>query len=237
MATYTTEERIFLVLEYYRCDKDADTTRRSFQRQFGVKKGPDRHTIRSLFEKFEKTGSVHDDRAGKAGRPKTSTTPENVEKVKSIIEKSPTKSIRRTAQQASLSATSTYRIITRELQLFPYKVQTHQPISIQAQSQREDFANIISDMIDRWEIEADDIWFSDEAHFHLDGYVNKQNWRIWGSENPHIAVQRSLHPIRTTVWAALSSHGIVGPIFINETVNSERYIEILKQFINNLSTL
>ena len=27
------------------------------------------------------------------------------------------------------------------------------------------------------------IIFSDEAHFSLGGYVNKQNWRIWGTEN------------------------------------------------------
>ncbi|KAI5708051.1 hypothetical protein M8J77_015430 [Diaphorina citri] len=30
------------------------------------------------------------------------------------------------------------------------------------------------------------IIFSDEAHFHLNGFVNKQNCRIWGSENPRV---------------------------------------------------
>ena len=29
------------------------------------------------------------------------------------------------------------------------------------------------------------IIFSDEAHFDLGGYVNKQNCLIWGTENPH----------------------------------------------------
>ena len=28
-------------------------------------------------------------------------------------------------------------------------------------------------------------FFSDEAHFNSGGYVNKQNCRIWGKENPH----------------------------------------------------
>ena len=28
------------------------------------------------------------------------------------------------------------------------------------------------------------IIISDEPNFHLGGYVNKQNCRIWGSENP-----------------------------------------------------
>jgi hypothetical protein len=28
-------------------------------------------------------------------------------------------------------------------------------------------------------------WFSDEAWFHLSGYVNSQNTRLCASENPH----------------------------------------------------
>ena len=30
------------------------------------------------------------------------------------------------------------------------------------------------------------IIYSDEVHFDLGGYVNKQNWSIWGIENPHL---------------------------------------------------
>ena len=32
------------------------------------------------------------------------------------------------------------------------------------------------------------IFFSDKAHFTLGEYVNKQNFRIWGSKNPHVIV-------------------------------------------------
>ena len=35
------------------------------------------------------------------------------------------------------------------------------------------------------------IIFSDEPHFDLGGYVNKQNCRIWGTENPHAYIERS----------------------------------------------
>ena len=34
-------------------------------------------------------------------------------------------------------------------------------------------------------IKAKKIIFSDEAHFDLGGYVNKQNCRICATENPH----------------------------------------------------
>ena len=33
------------------------------------------------------------------------------------------------------------------------------------------------------------IIFSDESHFDLGGYVNKQNYRIWGTENPHACIE------------------------------------------------
>ncbi|GFU90029.1 putative DD41D transposase [Trichonephila clavipes] len=46
------------------------------------------------------------------------------------------------------------------------------------------------------------ILFSDEAHFWLNGYVNKQNCRIWSETNPQVYVETSLHPEKLTVWCA-----------------------------------
>ncbi|GFW72249.1 uncharacterized protein TNCV_702861 [Trichonephila clavipes] len=38
------------------------------------------------------------------------------------------------------------------------------------------------------------ILFSDEAHFWLNGFVNKQNCRIWSEANPQVYVETPLHP-------------------------------------------
>ncbi|GFX55154.1 putative DD41D transposase [Trichonephila clavipes] len=43
----------------------------------------------------------------------------------------------------------------------------------------------------------------DEAHFWLNGYVNKQNCRIWSEANPQVYVETPLHPEKLTVWCAL----------------------------------
>ncbi|GFW56575.1 DUF4817 domain-containing protein [Trichonephila clavipes] len=64
------------------------------------------------------------------------------------------------------------------------------------------------------------ILFSDEAHFWLNGYVNKQNCRIW----------------KLTVWCALWAGGIIGPYFFkndeahNVTVNGDRYRAMITNF-------
>ncbi|GFV68179.1 ATP-dependent DNA helicase [Trichonephila clavipes] len=53
------------------------------------------------------------------------------------------------------------------------------------------------------------ILFSDEAHFWLNGYVNKQNCRIWSDANPQVYVETLLHPEKLTVWCALWAGGIL----------------------------
>ncbi|GFU22973.1 hypothetical protein TNCV_3946481 [Trichonephila clavipes] len=50
---------------------------------------------------------------------------------------------------------------------------------------------------------------NDEAHFWLNGYLNKQNCRIWSEANPQVHVETPLHPEKLTVWCALWAGGIL----------------------------
>ncbi|GFX84529.1 uncharacterized protein TNCV_560441 [Trichonephila clavipes] len=80
------------------------------------------------------------------------------------------------------------------------------------------------------------ILFSDEAHFWLNGYVNKQNSRISSEANPQVYVEIPLHPEKLTVWCALWAGGIIGPHFFkndeghNVTVNGDRYRAMITNF-------
>ncbi|GFT66900.1 putative DD41D transposase [Trichonephila clavipes] len=80
------------------------------------------------------------------------------------------------------------------------------------------------------------ILFSDEAHFWLNGYVNKQNCHIWSEANPQVYVETPLHPEKLTVWCALWAGGIIGPYFFkndeghNVTVNGDRYRAMITNF-------
>ncbi|GFV10585.1 uncharacterized protein TNCV_2122361 [Trichonephila clavipes] len=80
------------------------------------------------------------------------------------------------------------------------------------------------------------ILFSDEAHFWWNGYVNKQNCRIWSEANSQVYVGIPLHPEKLTVWCALWAGGIIGPYFFqndeghNVTVNGDRYRAMITNF-------
>ena len=81
------------------------------------------------------------------------------------------------------------------------------------------------------------IIFSDEAHFDLGGYVNKQNCRIWGTENPHAYIEKPMHLKRVTARWRYWPRDIIGQFFFeNEqgeavTINGDRYRAILKEFL------
>jgi hypothetical protein len=78
---------------------------------------------------------------------------------------------------------------------------------------------------------------TDEAHFHLSGFVNKQNMRYRSPVNPKELQEMQLLSPKVTVWCGVGTFGIVGPHFFenyNEktvTVNSERYITLLEGFL------
>ena len=79
------------------------------------------------------------------------------------------------------------------------------------------------------------VWVSDQAHFPLTGQVNTQNCRVWASNAPDIVLETPPHSSRVTVWCAMSPTGIIGPFFKDadghtQTVNKERYVDILKRF-------
>ena len=78
-------------------------------------------------------------------------------------------------------------------------------------------------------------FFSDEARFHLSGYVSSQNSRVWSSENPHKFVEKPLHSIKVGIWCAMSRR-LIGQIFFTKTITAERYCnEILHSFVDELS--
>jgi hypothetical protein len=70
-----------------------------------------------------------------------------------------------------------------------------------------------------------------EAHFWLNGYVNKQNCRFWSEYQPEALQELPMHPEKVTVWCGLWAGGIIGPYFFkddaNRNVNDENQLFFL----------
>lgn len=233
MQRYTGEERSFCVREYYRNNNSGTIVRRNFRQHFGLhdlQQCPSLVLIRQWVRKFEETGSTLNKRV--PGRRRSARSAENIERVRVSVRQQPMLSSRKRAAALNVSRSSVLRMLNKDLHLNPFKIQLVQELKPTDPADRLFFANEIMDRFP----EADNILFSDEAHFHLNGHVNKQNCRYWSRENPKQKHQRPLHSPKVTVWAAMSASGIIGPFFFEDdrghavTVNSQRYVEMIQTF-------
>ena len=68
------------------------------------------------------------------------------------------------------------------------------------------------------------IVFSDEAHFDHGGYVNKQNCRIWCTENPHAYIEKPTHKKTSHCLVGISVQRHNWTIFLRKWARRGRYI-------------
>lgn len=235
MERYTIAQRVEIVKIYHQNQCSIRRTFRALRPIYGVDNRPAESTIRRLINKFQATGLVVDER--RPVRERTARSIENIAAVRESVRENPRLSIPRRAQELGLSSTSTWRILHKDLGLHPYKVQLTQELKPNDHRQRREFAEWALEQLEVDPHFGRKIIFSDEAHFWLSGFVNKQNCRIWSDENPQEIHQVPLHSEKVTVWCAFWSGGIIGPYFFenaNEvalTVNSERYRVMIRDFL------
>ncbi|GFT18322.1 DUF4817 domain-containing protein [Trichonephila clavipes] len=117
-------------------------------------------------------------------RRRTVRTEEAIATVERSIEEEPNESIRHRAQELDMCPSTLWKILRKDLGLCAYKIQLVQELKPNDHQARRRFVEwaqneiaVVPDFHKR-------ILFSDEAHFWLNGYVNKQNCRIWSEANP-----------------------------------------------------
>ena len=123
--TWTTEQKVFCVKKYYET-KSFKTVQARFRRQFDFHHYPNKSEIFKIVRNFEAYGTVEDRRKAAqspAGAPITVRTPENVDRVRHSVGRSPSKSLRRRSQQLGISCSSVRCILISDLKLYPYRIQ------------------------------------------------------------------------------------------------------------------
>jgi hypothetical protein len=144
---------------------------------------------------------------------------------------SPRKSLRVLSQEIRLSR-STCQRAAKKAGLRAYRFKVVQELKQQDYDKRMTYGRWFQTFIDENPVILDYTWFSDEAWFHLSGYVNAQNTHLWGSENPRALFEEPLHSQKVGVFCALSQRRIIGPMFFYTTITSQVYIELFREFVN-----
>jgi hypothetical protein len=134
-----------------------------------------------------------------------------------------------------VSKTST-RTVTQLLKLRPHKTTVIHALQSRDPGSRVHFCNSFLQPVVEGELDPQLTFFSHEAWFHLQGYINMQNNRYWSSQNPHLTHEVPLHPVKVGIWCTVSARRIVGPVVFYEKNNCGRYVQvILEQFFPQLT--
>ena len=235
MEQYTPRERSEIVEIYIQQNKSIMRTQRAFKKLKNVKSAPSKNTIKRLYEKFSTGEALSNPKRPNKSRPRRSA--ENIAAVRASVERSPRTSQKRRSQQLRMARSTLQRIIRVDLHLFPYKIQLTQRLLPADKPRRLEWAQRVIEMAEDDEQFWNKIIMSDEAHFTLNGTVNKQNCRIYATENPQEIQEVPLHDEKVTVWCGVSAKTVIGPFFFqNEnghavTVNQERYRDMMTNFV------
>ncbi len=114
-----------------------------------------------------------------SGPKRSVTTPENVQRVREALVRSPERSARRHANELRINRESVRRILRKELKFHSYKMLIVQQLKATDFAARKDFAYRMQVILGSNENVT--LLMSDEAHFHLNGTVDKQKPTLLGS--------------------------------------------------------
>ena len=120
MVQLTTQQRVFVVERYIRSNSYI-VVRREFREQFPDREPPAKRTIQQNVAKYRNFGTSLNMNKGNYGLPRTSRTPENIQRVRNHLENNPVGvSARRNG--LAISATTFNRITCEELHCYPYQI-------------------------------------------------------------------------------------------------------------------
>lgn len=154
------------------------------------------------------------------------------------VEENPHVSTRQIARELEISQSSVERVLKVE-KFHPYKITILQELTEDDPDRRLQFCEQMMDLLDRNVLQIENVLFSDESTFMLNGEVNRQNCRYWADRNPHwMREGHTQRPEKVNVWAGIVGDRVIGPIFFQENLNGARYLEFLQEeVVPNLAIL
>lgn len=216
-SDFSIQEKVFLA-SHAICSGSTQAMR-IFEDKY-KKMAPPRTTVNYWKDMLWKTGSLMTQ--PRSGRP--SLDHDKTTDVVNYVKNNPTTSQRHVAQMFDVAQSSVSKILVGA-GMKCYKFSWVQALNDDDPDRRLEFCNWILGQNSSF---VNSIVFSDESSFYLNGLVNKHNAHYYSTENEHRLMEIPIKSPAYTVWAAISyHHGVVYSIS-DETMNKERYLNILQ---------
>lgn len=224
MSYLSLEEKIEIILIYGESARNLDNAVTLYAERF-PDKPRSRATIHRVVNQFTTEGSV---KPKKRTCRATVTGENNQIAVLAAINYNPRVSIREISHQLGISHTSVWKILKRH-NYHPYHFSMHQELHGDDFNNRMVFCNWALTQLQRDPQFFCRVMFSDETTFTNHGKINRHNMHYWSIENPHCLREvEQQRPWSLNVWCGIIGDKLIGPLFIEGTLNGEKYCNLLQ---------
>ena len=181
-------KRIAAVRHFYEAKKNTAEASRRLALEFNCYPVQGRN-IKAIVDKFNRTGSVEDDNKARTGRKRSATSDGKGEELGASLIRSPQNSLRRLSLDLEISNSSVERLMHKR-NLKPFIPRLFHVLHDGDDDRRMEFSETLLEMVSKNSDLLDNIWWSDEACFKLNGHINRHNCVYWATENPRIMVEK-----------------------------------------------
>lgn len=204
---YNQKEKAQIIEEFLKCGQKYRTFSKIYSERI-QKLPPNIKTVKNIMAKFRE-GLLTNESSNE--REQGVRVQQNIDKVRSLVGAHPRISQRNVKKVGNLQKRSS-SLWSTICTCFHTRSKSHRLMK-DASARQTDSCNEMFELIEDGSVDVNKIWFCDECHFWMSVYVNKQNYRFWGTEPLHMVVEEPLHPAKVTVWCAVSSVCIINPYF------------------------
>lgn len=228
MNRYSNYEILDLFYIHGECDRIISRTCRAFNEKYPHLPSMTEKIFRKYVSNFQSFGCV---RAPKEYKRRVVDDEENEISVLTYFEANENASIRSAAHEIDLDRNSVHRILKKH-NMHDYKYEKVHALEPGDYIKRLNFCRGILEKLENDENFLKKIIWTDEAKFNNEGLFNRKNCHIWRSENPHRKRQRNpQNKFSFNVFALLMNNKVRYYIY-EENLNTEKFLEILRNFVS-----
>ena len=232
MNRYTDDQKLGIFMAYERL-KSVEKTQLELRRNFQIE--PTGKTIRRIHENLR---TRHQFTIKQPGRPRSVRTPENISIIKETAQNSTNEgrpsSTRRLALQMEsdgmqISRTSIQRVLRKDSGMRPYHERPIHELKEPDKPRRVQMAHLLLQKIEEDPSFLNNIIWTDEANFCLNGAVNSHNTVFWSAHNPKIErVKSHIDKRGICMWAGIWAGGRIRPFEIEGRLTAVKYQNLLR---------
>lgn len=221
---YSSEELADIHLCYGFTNCVATEARREYARRFPNRRLPNPRTFTTTHRRLREGTLFSTTPRGR--RPHYPT--EMDERILETVRNDPKTSTRRVAAQLDVSQWKVWSVLNME-NMHPFHTLQVQELLPGDGPKRLEFCRYIKTRLEEDPGYLKNVLWTDEATFTRSGFFNTHNDHTWAIENPRaIKPTRSQYRFSVNVWAGIIDQQLIGPYIIDGTLNSGKYLDILR---------